>query len=113
IVERKKDMIISGGENVYTQEVENVLCAYEKISEAAVIGVPDEIYGEVIKAVVVPKPGVTITEQEVIAFCRERLAGFKRPRSVVFVDSLPMSGANKVMKRVLRERYGKVGESTN
>ncbi|MGB9904036.1 MAG: class I adenylate-forming enzyme family protein, partial [Desulfotomaculales bacterium] len=105
IVDRSKDMIISGGENVYSQEVENVLCANEKIAEAAVIGVPDEVYGEVVKAVVVPKPGVKITEQEVIDFCRERLAGFKRPRSVVFVESLPKSSANKVMKRVLREKY--------
>ncbi len=107
VVDRKKDVIISGGENIFCPEVEAVLLEFEKIAEAAVIGVPDELWGETVRAVVVPKPGATVTEQEVIDFCGARLAGFKRPRSVVVVDSLPMSGSNKILKGVLRERYGR------
>lgn len=108
VADRKKDMIISGGENVYSPEVEAVLLAHEKIAEAAAIGVADELWGEVVRAIVVPMQGAALTEQEVIDFCNTRLAGFKRPRSVLFADSLPMSGANKVLKRILREKYGNV-----
>ena len=107
IVDRKNDMIITGGENIYCPEVEAALTSYEKISEAAVIGVPDELWGEVPRAVVVARPGMGATEKEIIEYGRSRLAGFKCPKSVVFVDALPVSGAGKVLKTVLRQRYGK------
>jgi len=107
VVDRKTDMIISGGENIYPAEVEEVLCQHPKVLEAAVIGVYDEQWGEAVKAVVVPKPGETLTEEEVIDFCRQHLAGYKKPKSVDFTDALPRNPAMKVLKRVLRERYGK------
>jgi len=107
IVDRKTDMIISGGENIYPAEVEEVLYRHPKILEAAVIGVHDEQWGEAVKAVVVPKPGETLTEEEIIDFCRQHLASYKKPKSVDFTDALPRSPAMKVLKTVLRERYGK------
>ena len=107
IVDRKTDMIISGGENVYPAEVEEVLYRHPKIMEAAVIGVYDEQWGEAVKAVVVPKPGETLTEEEVIEFCKQHLASYKKPRSVDFTDALPRSATMKVLKTVLREKYGK------
>jgi fatty-acyl-CoA synthase len=107
IVDRKTDMIVSGGENIYPAEVEDVLYRHPKILEAAVIGVYDEQWGEAVKAVVVPKPGEKLTEEEVIDFCKQRLASYKKPRSVDFVDALPRNPAMKVLKRVLRDRYGK------
>jgi acyl-CoA synthetase (AMP-forming)/AMP-acid ligase II len=107
IVDRKTDMIISGGENVYTAEVEDVLCRHPKILEAAVIGVYDEQWGEAVKAVVVCKPGETLTAEEVIEFCKQRLASYKKPRSVDFTDVLPRNPAMKVLKTVLRDKYGK------
>jgi acyl-CoA synthetase (AMP-forming)/AMP-acid ligase II len=107
IVDRKKDMIISGGENVYSLEIENVLATHEKILEAAIIGVPDELWGETVRAIVVPKPGETLTEKEVIDFCAAKLAGYKKPKSVIFIDGLPKTDSNKILKRTLREQYGK------
>jgi fatty-acyl-CoA synthase len=107
IIDRAKDMYISGGENVYPAEVENVLYACPDIAEAAVIGVPDEKWGEVGKAVVVLKAGHTPTEAVIIAFCAERLAKFKVPKSVVFVDALPRNASGKVVKPELRALYGK------
>jgi len=107
IVDRKTDMIISGGENIYPAEVEDVLYRHPRILEAAVIGVYDEQWGEAVKAVVVPKPGEVLTEEEVIDFCKQHLAGYKKPKSVDFTDALPRSPAMKVLKTVLRERYGK------
>ena len=107
IVDREKDMIISGGENVYSLEIENVLATHEKILESAVIGVPDELWGEAVKAIVVPKTGETLTEKEVIDYCTAKLAGYKKPRSVVFIDSLPKTDSNKILKRELKEKYGK------
>jgi fatty-acyl-CoA synthase len=107
IVDRKTDMIVSGGENIYPAEVEDVLYQHPKILEAAVIGVYDEQWGEAVQAVVVPKPGETLTEEEVIDFCKQHLASYKKPKSVDFVDALPRNPAMKVLKRVLRERYGK------
>ena len=103
IVDRKKDMIIAGGYNIYPREVEEVLFEYPKIQEAAVIGVPDSYRGETVKAFVVLKPGVTATAEEIIAFCRERLASYKAPRLVVFRDSLPKSGVGKYLRRELRK----------
>ncbi len=107
VVDRKKDMIISGGENIYPAEIEEVLNRHPKILECAVIGVFDEKWGESVKAVVVCKPGEKLTEKEVIEYCKSHLASYKKPRSVDFVDSLPRSTVGKVLKRVLREQYGK------
>jgi acyl-CoA synthetase (AMP-forming)/AMP-acid ligase II len=107
VVDRKKDMIISGGENVYPAEIEEVLYKHPKILECAVLGVHDEKWGESIKAVVVCKPGEQLSEQEVIDYCKSHLASYKKPRSVDFVESLPRSALGKVLKRVLREQYGK------
>jgi fatty-acyl-CoA synthase len=107
IVDRKKDMIITGGENVYPREVEEVLYTHPKIAEAAVIGVADSKWGEAIKAVVVIESGQMASEEEIIDFCRERIARFKCPKSVDFVQALPKNPAGKILKRELRERYGK------
>ncbi len=106
IVDRKKDMIISGGENVYSAEVENVLCMHPAVSEAAVIGVPHEKWVETVKAIVVLKPGASATEDEIIEFCKRNLASYKKPTSVEFVDELPKTASGKVLKRELRERFG-------
>lgn len=106
IVDRLKDMIISGGENVYSAEVENAISLMPGVAEVAVIGVPDERWGERVHAIVVAKPGVTLAAEEILEHCRERIAGYKCPRSVDFRDQpLPLSGAGKVLKRELREPY--------
>ncbi len=105
IVDRKDDTMISGGFNVYPREVEEVLYAHPSVHETAVVPVPDEKWGEAIKAVVVLKSGATATEQEIIDFCGERLTRFKKPKSVDFVDSLPKDGNGKLLRRVLREKY--------
>ena len=102
IVDRKKDMIIAGGYNIYPREVEEVLFECPKIKEAAVVGVPDPYRGETVKAFVVLKDSATATAEEIIAFCRERLAAYKAPRQVVFRDSLPKSGVGKYLRRELR-----------
>ena len=107
VVDRKTDMIVSGGENIYPAEVEETLYRHPKILEAAVIGVHDEQWGEAVKAVVVPKPGETLTEDEVIDFCKQHLASYKKPTSVDFIDALPRNPTMKVLKTVLREKYGK------
>src|SRR5260370_41641583 len=105
-LDRKKDMIKTGGENVYSPEVESILCAHAAVLEAAVIGVPHENWGETIRAVVVPRNGSSLAEAEVIAWCRGRLTHFKCPTSVVFTDSLPKGGTGKVQKNILREHFG-------
>ena len=107
IVDRMKDMIVSGGENVYSRVVEDVLIQHPAVGEAAVIGVPDEQWGEAVKAIVVLRPGASATAPEIIDFCRGKIAGFERPRSVDFVDALPRNPGGKVLKRVLREPYWK------
>ncbi len=105
-VDRKKDMIKSGGLNIYSKEVEEVLAQHPKIAEAVVIGVPDEKWGETVKAVVVVKEGESLSAEEVIQFCRERLASYKKPTSVAFVDALPKTQfGGKVLKRQLREMF--------
>lgn len=106
IVDRWKDMYISGGENVYPAEVENVLHQLPAIAEAAVIGVPDERWGEVGRAIVVRKPDHDLTEDEIMAHCGRHLARFKLPRSFVFIDALPRNATGKVHKPTLRARYG-------
>lgn len=105
IMDRRKDMILSGGENVSSLEVEKVLVAHPDIYEAAVIPVPDERWGEVPKAIVVLKPGASATELELIDFCRARLAHYKCPKSVEFVEALPKTGTGKLLKRELRKKY--------
>jgi fatty-acyl-CoA synthase len=105
IVDRKKDIIISGGENISSVEVENTLFAHPAVFEVAVVAVPDEQWGEVPKALVVLKPGAAATEQELIQFCRDRLAHFKVPKSVEFFEALPKGGTGKILKGELREKY--------
>jgi acyl-CoA synthetase (AMP-forming)/AMP-acid ligase II len=106
IVDRKKDMIITGGENVYSVEVENILYEHPSVLEAAVIGVPDPKWGEAVKAVVVLREGDSITEDELIAFCKSRIAHYKAPKSIDFVKELPKTGSGKIYKKALREKYG-------
>ncbi len=106
IVDRVKDMIISGGENVYSTEVENAIHAHPAVLEAAVFGVPDDRFGERVHAVVVLHEGASATEEDIVACCRERIAGYKLPRSLDFqAEPLPKSGAGKVLKRDLREPH--------
>ena len=103
--DRIKDMIVSGGENVYPAEVENVLMTHPAVSDVAVIGVPDERWGEAVKAVVVPASGAFPREDELIAYARARLGGFKLPKSVDFAETLPRTPSGKLLKRALREPY--------
>ncbi|WP_405166825.1 long-chain fatty acid--CoA ligase [Nocardia sp. NBC_01499] len=105
IVDRIKDMIITGGENVYSAEVENALAAHAAVASCAVIGVPDDEWGERVHAVVVLLPGAQATEAELRAHCKELIAGYKSPRTVEFADALPISGAGKILKRELRKKY--------
>jgi fatty-acyl-CoA synthase/long-chain acyl-CoA synthetase len=105
ICDRKKDMIISGGMNIYPAEIEAALERHPRIYDVAVFGIPSEEWGESVHAVVVGKPGEVPTEEEVVAFAREHLAGYKIPRSVSFVDELPRTGSGKILKRVLREPF--------
>ena len=104
-VDRKKDMIKSGGENVFSKEVEDVLCMHPAVAEAAVIGVPDVKWGEAVKAFIVLKDKEKATPEELIAHCRKYIAGFKCPKSIEFVDSLPRTSLGKIDKRKLREPY--------
>ncbi len=112
IEDRLKDMIITGGENVYSPEVERVLFEHPNVAEVAVIGVPDDRWGETIKAVVVPMPGAETDAQTLIDYCREHLARFKCPTSVDFVDELPRNPTGKILKRTLRQPYWEIPERT-
>ncbi len=105
ILDRKKDMIIRGGENIYCVEVENVLYSHPKVLEAAVVGVPDKIYGEQIKAVLVLKPGMVADTEEIKTFCSTSLADYKVPKHVSFTDVLPRNPGGKVLKNTLREQH--------
>jgi acyl-CoA synthetase (AMP-forming)/AMP-acid ligase II len=111
IVDRKNDMIISGGENIYPTEVDDLLSKHPKIFQAAVIGVPDEKWGEAVKAVIVCKPGKKLTAAEVIAYCKQHLAGYKCPKTVDFWEALPVSHTGKILKREIRSRYWKGQEA--
>jgi long-chain acyl-CoA synthetase len=104
LTDRIKDMIVSGGENVYPIEVEDVLAQHADVADVAVVGIPDERWGELVKAFVILRPGCSATGDELVAFARERLAGYKLPRAVEFVDDLPRTPSSKVLKRELRER---------
>ena len=105
LVDRKKDMIISGGENVYPREVEEVLYTHPAIEEAAVIGIPDSYWIEIVHAVIVLKKGVSVAEEEIIDFCKEKLARYKAPKSVEFVKILPKNPQGKILKRELRKLH--------
>ena len=105
IHDRVKDMIISGAENIYPAEVESAVYGHPAVAEVAVIGIPDEKWGEAVKAVVALKPGMTATPDEIIAFARTRIAAFKAPKSVDFIDALPRNPSGKILRRELREPY--------
>jgi fatty-acyl-CoA synthase len=107
IQDRVKDMIVSGGENIYPREVEEVLFQHAAVADAAVIGVPDAAFGEAVKAIVVLRQGARASAGEIMEFCKGRLGGYKRPRSVDFLDALPRNPSGKVLKRELREPYWK------
>ena len=105
LADRKHDMIISGGENIYPAEIEEVISRLPQVSEVAVIGVPHDAWGEEVKAVVQLKDAKSINEQEILDYCKENLAGYKRPRSVMFVDDFPRTATGKVLKRILRKPF--------
>ena len=107
VLDRKKDMINRSGEKIYSQEVENVICDYLKVLEVAVVGVPDPVTGEVVKACIALKPGEKATDEDIKGFCRERLADYKVPKFVEFMESLPRNPAGKVNKLALRYVPGK------
>lgn len=99
-------MIISGGENVYSSEVENALYEHPAVAEAAVIGLPDPVWGEKVAAVVVRREGQEVSEDDIVAQCRSRLASYKQPRAVFFADALPKTVSGKIRKNDLRDRFG-------
>jgi len=105
IHDRIKDMIISGGENIYPAEVESALCDHPDVAEAAVVGIPDDKWGEAVKAIVVMKPGRTASATDIINFTRERIAGYKTPKSVDFLEALPRNPSGKILRRHLRDPY--------
>ena len=105
IHDRIKDMIISGGENIYPAEVESAICDHPDVAEVAVIGVPDEKWGEAVKAIVVMKPGKKATPADIINFTRERIAGFKTPKTIDFIEALPRNASGKILRRDLRDPY--------
>jgi len=107
VIDRKKDMIISGAENIYSAEIERVITSHPAVSEVAVIGVPDEKWGEAVMAVVILKEGKKVTEEEIIEYCKQNLAGYKKPKSVDFVKEFPRNEIGKVLKRELRKSYWK------
>lgn len=106
IVDRVKDMVVTGGENVFTTEVENAVISHEAVQDVAVIGIPHEEWGEAVQAIVILHPGKSVSEEELIAHCRERIAGYKLPKGITFrVEPLPLSGAGKVLKTELRKPF--------
>ena len=105
IMDRSKDMIISGGENIYPREIEEVIVQHPAVREVAVIGVPDQEWGEAIKAVVSLAPDREVGEAELIDFCRDHIASYKKPKSIDFVDELPKNNNGKIVKKILRDKY--------
>jgi len=102
ITDRKKDLIIRGGENIYPKEIENILYRHPDVLEAGVIGVPDPVYGESVKAFVALKTPGSVTEEELLEFCKKELPSYKRPKAVQFLESLPKSAVGKILRRELR-----------
>ena len=98
-------MIISGGENIYPAEVENAVFGHPAVAEVAVIGVPDDKWGESVRAIVVKKPGAEVSADEIIAYARQQIASYKSPKSVEFIDVLPRNASGKILRRQLREPY--------
>jgi acyl-CoA synthetase (AMP-forming)/AMP-acid ligase II len=105
IVDRRKAMLVSGGFNIYPSEIEAALAQHPAVYEVCVVGVPDDHWGEVVKAVVVLRQGQQASEEDIIAFCKDRLADFKKPRSVDFVTELPKNSNGKLSRKDVRERY--------
>jgi long-chain acyl-CoA synthetase len=103
IVDRKKDMIIAGGYNIYPRDIDEILFEHPKVMEACAVGVPDQYRGETVKAFIVVKPGETLTEEEMNAYCREKLAAYKVPKIYEFIDELPKSAVGKILRRKLRD----------
>ena len=104
IVDRKKDLILRGGFNIYPRDLEELISRHPAVAEVAVVGVPSERMGEEVVAVVVRNPDSELTEEELLAFCQERLAKYKTPRQVVFMDAMPRNGVGKILKKSLREQ---------
>jgi long-chain acyl-CoA synthetase len=102
-IDRKKDMIIRGGYKIYPREIDEILFKHPAVKDAATVGVPNEVYGEEVKSFVVLKPGVKLQRQQILDYCRDNLAHFKCPKSVMFVDEIPKGPTGKALKRVLRE----------
>lgn len=111
VVDRKKDMIKTGGENVASREVEELIFTHPAVSEVAVFGVPHPKWIEAVMAVVVPRAGQTLTTEELLAFCRERMAGYKAPKLAEIVDTLPKNASGKILKRDLREQFAARGRA--
>ncbi|HJX34997.1 MAG TPA: hypothetical protein VJ373_07455 [Desulfatiglandales bacterium] len=109
LVDRKANMIISGGENVFPAEVENIVGGHPKVKDVAVIGTYHEKWGEKVTAVIVPHEGETVTFEEIAAYCKGKIASYKVPKNIILIkdDEMPRSGAGKILHRVLRDRYGK------
>jgi acyl-CoA synthetase (AMP-forming)/AMP-acid ligase II len=105
VVDRKKEMIVSGGENIFSAPVEEAIYKHSAVKECAVIGVPHEVWGETVKAVVVLNEGMTATEEEIIQVCKDNLASYMKPTSVDFIDELPKAPTGKILKRELKEKY--------
>src|SRR5262249_41042913 len=107
IVDRVKDMIVTGGENVFSAEVENAIASHPAVAMCAVIAIPSEEWGEAVHAVVVPRKADSVTAAEIVAHCKQKIAGYKCPKSVEFRAELPISGAGKILKANLREAFWK------
>jgi fatty-acyl-CoA synthase len=110
VVDRKKDMIKTGGENVASREVEETIYAHPAVQEVAIFGIPHPRWIEAVTAAVVPRAGRTVSADELVGFCRERLAGYKTPKYVVVVDELPKNASGKILKRELREAHARLAE---
>ena len=107
VVDRKKETISTGGEKVYPHEVEEILESHPKIEHACVIGVPDETWGSIVRAIIVLYEGVTATQEEIIDWCRDKMTGFKRPKSVIIVNDSAAEPVGKVMRSQVKEKYGR------
>ena len=104
LTDRKSDMIISGGENVYPTEVENVIYTHPAVLECSVVATPDERWGEIVHAVIVVRDGAQVSSEEIIGYCRQTLAGYKCPKTVTFVEALPKTAIGKISRKVVREQ---------